>query len=88
MYSYNKPMYKIIKELQDFSYEQQEIEENRYQQKFWKERNSPEKNITLGCNIPEKILRNATIISHLFILGDEKKIIKILEDNKKKKYTL
>ena len=74
-------MYEIIKELQDFSYEQQKKEEEKYQKNFWKNCESNDKSLFLikaNNNIPQKVLRNATVISHLFLLDDKKKILTLL----------
>lgn len=83
MLSYNDHMFEIIKELQDLSYEQQEIEEEKYRKNFWKNCKLCEKKVEI--NVPQYVLRNATIISHLFLLGSKEKIIKILYNKKNSK---
>lgn len=77
MNCYNNSRYEIINELQKFAYEQQEIEEEKYQEKFWKNSKLSKKNEEINYHIPQRVLRNTTIISHLFLLGNEKEIMRI-----------
>ncbi len=78
MNCYNNSRYEIINELQKFAYEQQEIEEEKYQKKFWKNSKLSKKNEEISYHIPQRVLRNTTIISHLFLLDSKDKIIKML----------
>lgn len=80
MQYFNKDMFEIIKELQDFSYDQQKLEEQKYQEKFWKNNKFSKTKVVKSYYIPQKVLRNATIISQLYLLGNEKEIIKILRN--------
>ena len=75
---YNESMLGIIKELQEFSYEQQHREEDKYQANFWKNIKLSKNNLIINYHIPQQVLRNATIISQLFLLGSKDKIIQIL----------
>ena len=78
---YNQDMYKIIEELQILAYEQQNIEEDKYQKKLIKNNLNINNNIpciVLNNKIPQRILRNATVISQLFLLDKRDEIIEIL----------